>query len=141
MKSKIFFVLLAILTFSAVQNSYAIKIKYHGSGGMVVNGDHYDICPDAGSGLCAVVEGNLWDLLDHWLNAPTWDDVPVGTLGANSAQVLSSPLTVTVFGPNGTQTIYSNAVFKFQPGVTMKKTDQSTAETFDCNKIAVKILN
>lgn len=66
MKKKLLIIsLLLFVTIGFLSNNcFAVKIKYHGSGGLVVNPDgSHKICPTQGDALCAVVELTVWQAI------------------------------------------------------------------------------
>ncbi|MCB0696969.1 MAG: hypothetical protein KDC07_06375 [Chitinophagaceae bacterium] len=69
MKKVYLSIAMMFLTLLSYQDSNAMKHTFHGSGGIVVEGEDTKICPNSGSGACAVVEGTFWELAKLWWNS------------------------------------------------------------------------
>lgn len=67
-------------------NCYAIKIKYKGSGGIVVDGNKTKIRPESSKDVCAIVEGSLGDLIRYW-----FDNLLVANLAGEGVTLTAYP--------------------------------------------------
>jgi hypothetical protein len=47
-------------------SSNAMRIRMKGSGGVVSSGGKTQVCPSKSNDVCAIVDGNWWDIIKYW---------------------------------------------------------------------------
>jgi len=119
---------LCIMTLTPT-DSFAIKIKIKGTGGIVQQGEDTKVCPIDGEPVCAEIEGTLWEFIEYIFSEPP-PNVPVGTGEILPTTQSATTLTLTVYD-EGTTTVYTATSATFSPGLSLLKTALAEYETHD----------
>ncbi|MEL7194680.1 MAG: hypothetical protein AAFO96_19665 [Bacteroidota bacterium] len=138
MKYLISTTVLALTFFLIPVDTFALKIRIKGSGGVVVSGEDYELCPEDGHETCATIEGSFWDLLSAWWSSRASDPSQCSELGyvESESRKLSSPISCTIIDMQSGKR-YSGAIYDYNEHSELSLIDCENFET-SANSLSIR---